>query len=105
MNKQIVNWLASAKYDLKTASRMFDTGRYIYTIFMCHLAIEKLLKAKSQLKTNKMPPKTHNLRYLLDLSKTQLPDDMLEFVSKLSDVSIVTRYPEDFRKLLRVYTK
>jgi len=83
---------------------MFVTGRYIYTIFMCHLVIEKLLKARSQLKNNKMPPKTHNLRYLLDLSRTQLSDDMLEFVSKLSDVSIVTRYPEDFKKLIKVYT-
>lgn len=39
------------------------------------------------------------------MSNTHLPDDMLEFVSKLSDVSIVTRYPEDFKKLVKVYTR
>lgn len=105
MNKQVENWIVSAQYDLKTADRMFTTGRYIYTIFMCHLAIEKLLKAKVHIKTNKIPPKTHNLRYLLELSETSLPDNMLEFASKLSDVSIVTRYPEDFNKLLKDYTK
>ena len=105
MNKQVENWVASAQYDLKTAEHMFVTGRYIYTIFMCHLAIEKVLKAKVHKKTNKTPPRTHNLRYLLEISKTDLPDNSLEFVSKLSDVSIVTRYPEDFKKLLKVYTK
>ena len=105
MNKQVENWIASAQYDLKTAEHMFNTHRYIYTIFMCHLAIEKLLKAKVQKNIKKTPPRTHNLRYLVEISKTTLPDQLLEFVSKLSDVSIVTRYPEDFTQLLKVYTK
>ena len=105
MSKQVENWIASAQYDLKTADHMFTTHRYIYTIFMCHLAIEKLLKAKVQKNTKKIPPRTHNLRYLVEISKTTLPDQSLEFISKLSDVSIVTRYPEDFNKLLKVYTK
>ena len=46
MKKEVKNWLDSAKYDLETAEHMFNTGRYVYTIFMCHLALEKILKAK-----------------------------------------------------------
>ena len=46
MKKETKNWLDSAKYDMETAEHMFNTGRYIYTIFMCHLAVEKALKAK-----------------------------------------------------------
>ena len=38
-------WLKQADYDFETAKAMFDTGRYIYSIFMCHLTIEKVLKA------------------------------------------------------------
>ena len=38
-------WLAQASYDLDTAEAMFKTGRYIYCVFMCHLSIEKALKA------------------------------------------------------------
>jgi HEPN domain-containing protein len=105
MDKQVENRIACAQYDLKTAEHMSNTHRYIYTIFMCHLALEKLFKAKVQKNTKKTPPRTHNLRYLVEISKTTLPDQLLEFVSKLSDVSIVTRYPEDFTKLLKVYTK
>ena len=36
-------WIALAEYDLVTAGHMFETGRYVYVIFMCHLALEKLL--------------------------------------------------------------
>lgn len=103
MKKEVKNWLDSACYDLETAEHMFNTGRYIYTIFMCQLAIEKILKAKVQEITDKMPPRTHNLRYLIKLSDLEPNEETFEFISKLSDVSIVTRYPEDFEELQRAY--
>jgi len=105
MKKEIKNWLDSAKYDMETAEHMFNSGKYIYTIYMCHLAIEKALKAKVQEITGEIPPKTHNLRYLLKLAKLQPDENVFEFISKLSDVSIVTRYPEDFGELQRTYNK
>ncbi|MBM3118877.1 MAG: HEPN domain-containing protein [Chloroflexi bacterium] len=105
MKKEIKNWLDSAKYDMETAEHMFNSGRYIYTIFMCQLALEKALKAKVMEITDKIPPKTHNLRYLLKLAKLQPDEKTFEFISKLSDVSIVTRYPEDFEELQKAYNK
>lgn len=70
---------------------------------MCHLAIEKLLKAKVKEITGKMPPKTHSLRYLIKLSNLELSEEMFGFLSRLSDVSIPTRYPEDFKELTKSY--
>jgi len=32
-------WINQANYDIDTAEAMFQSGRYIYTIFMIHLAI------------------------------------------------------------------
>jgi HEPN domain-containing protein len=29
-------WFKQAVYDLETAQAMFETKRYIYTVFMCH---------------------------------------------------------------------
>ena len=89
MEKEVKNWLESAQYDLETAEDMFNTGRYVYTVFMCHLALEKALKAKVEEVTGETPPRTHNLRYLI----------------KLSDVSIPTRYPDDFAKMVESYNK
>ena len=38
-------WFKQTDYDIGTAADMFKTGRYIYTVFMCHLSVEKALKA------------------------------------------------------------
>ena len=105
MKKEVKNWLDSAEYDLETAEYMFETGRYIYTIFMSHLTLEKVLKAKVQEARGKTPPKAHNLRYLVGLSGLEPPEEMFNFLSKLSDVSIPTRYPEDFEALQKTYTR
>jgi len=105
MKREVKNWLESAQYDLDTAEQMLNTGRYIYTIFMCHLAIEKILKAKVGEITGKIPPKTHNLRYLIKLSGLEPSEEMFIFLSELSDVSIPTRYPEDFSNLRKSYDK
>jgi hypothetical protein len=45
MLKETKNWIESSDYDVQTAVHMQQTGRFIYVIFMCHMAIEKFLKA------------------------------------------------------------
>jgi len=103
MRKDSENLILSAEYDLSTAKHMLETGRYIYVIFMCHIAIEKMLKAIMAEVTGKSPPKTHNLIYLLKIISLDIPRDFLEFISKINNASVVTRYPEDFQKLLAAY--
>ncbi len=105
MKKEIKNWLDSAKYDMETAEHMFNSGRYIYTIFMCHLAIEKALKAKVQQTTGETPPRIHNLVHLVELAKLAPPEQMNRFLGELSNLSIVTRYPRDFQEMLKAFTK
>ena len=105
MRKDTKDFKASAEYDLQTAEHMLNSCRYIYVIFMCHLSIEKMLKAIVAETIRKTPPKTHNLIYLLKVGKIKLPDDLFEFVTKINNVSIITRYPEDFSKLLEAYPR
>lgn len=97
MRKDTENFIASAEYDINTAEHMLKTGRYIYVIFMCHLSIEKMLKALSSEVTGKTPPRTHNLIYLTKLSGINFSENHFEFVAKLNNASVVTRYPEDFK--------
>ncbi len=52
---------------------MFDNRRYIYAVFMCHLAIEKALKGLYAQKLNEIPPKTHNLIFLVEKIVTTQP--------------------------------
>ena len=105
MRKDTKSFKDSAEYDLQTAGTMLSAGRYIYVIFMCHLSIEKMLKAIVAEVTKKAPPKTHNLIYLIKLAGIHFPQELFDFVTKINNASIVTRYPEDFSKLLEAYPK
>ena len=105
MDKNIANWIKSSNYDLKTSEHMFKTGRYIYVLFMCHLSVEKLLKGMYETTFKKVPPKTHNLIYLTNTIGIELPDDHLETLESLNDLSIVTRYPEDIEAMIKSFKK
>lgn len=105
MKSAIDNWVASADYDLKTASNLFISGRYIYVVFMCHLSIEKTLKAIVCKRRKEMPPYTHNLNRLMELAGISMDKTHQEFINKISLQSVPTRYPEDFAKLSRQFDK
>jgi len=98
-------WLKQADYDFETAKAMFDTGRYIYSIFMCHLTIEKVLKAWYTKQNQEIPPKIHDLIFLIKKIKITISTEFLEFLEELNTLSVPTRYPEHLEKLIRQYTK
>lgn len=98
-------WLKQADYDLDTADAMHAGGRYFYAIFMCHLSIEKALKGLYYKVLNQVPPKTHNLLYLLDKIGKKPEPDLEKFIVKLNTASVATRYPDDLEKIQAAYTK
>lgn len=75
----------------------------IYVVFMCHLALEKILKARLSEMFNELPPYTHNLNKVIELGKINLPEDYQVFVNKIKLQSVPTRYPEDFKRLSNFY--
>ncbi|MBI5099637.1 MAG: HEPN domain-containing protein [Nitrospirae bacterium] len=99
MTNATKNWMATSNYDLKTAEAMLKSKRYIYVVFMCHLAIEKMIKAVISTEIKELPPKSHSLLYLSQKISIQFPDDIQDFIDKIDNVSIVTRYPEDLKKI------
>lgn len=105
MGKKPLEWFKQADYDLKTAEYLFKGKKYVYTVFMCHLSIEKTLKGLYQEKLNKLPPKVHNLIYLIEKIGLELPDDLFDWISTLNRLSIPTRYPEDLKEMQKDYNK
>lgn len=96
MAAQTQYWVQIAEYDLETAGAMLQADRYLYVGFMCHQAIEKVLKAIYTAEQNAVPPKIHSLGRLLkmvDLHKI-IPDDLLEVLNTLTPLNIATRYPD-----------
>jgi HEPN domain-containing protein len=103
--KKSEEWFKQAEYDLETAEAMFDAGRYIYTVFMCHLSIEKALKGLYAKRFRKSPPRIHNLNYFCEILEIVLEKDLQEFIDNLNDLSVPIRYPDELENLLNDYKK
>ncbi|MFN8456036.1 MAG: HEPN domain-containing protein [Anaerolineae bacterium] len=103
MRSDTQNWIETAEYDLETARYMLATGRYLYVVFMCHLALEKILKAHVTEVTQAIPPRSHDLIFLIRRSNLALPQLYLDFVGKINNASIPTRYPDDLQQAIRDY--
>lgn len=104
-NKQVQEWLRQAEYDVSTAEDMYKTKRYIYCVFMCHLAIEKALKASYIRELKDVPPKTHDLNFLCAKIGLALPAEMRVFLEELNDLSVPIRYPDELKRVLKEYGK
>jgi HEPN domain-containing protein len=105
MDKRIIEWLKQADYDMDTAEFMANGGRYFYAVFMCHLAIEKALKGLYQQNLQEIPPKTHNLIYLLNKIGLRPDENTGRVITRLNEANIATRYPDDIDKLQSNYTQ
>jgi len=93
------HWLDFAQYDLETASTMLSGGRWLYVVFMCQQAIEKLVKGLYgfYLEFDDVP-RTHNITRLVNDFADQLPQqigqDMLDFFDLLTRYYLNNRYPD-----------
>ncbi|MDP2366337.1 MAG: HEPN domain-containing protein [Ignavibacteria bacterium] len=109
MNEQnsIQHWISTAEYDIKTAEAMFDTKRFLYVGFMCHLVIEKMLKGYFVKIHNANPPYTHNLQYLAEKSGIflELSEEQLDFFDTLQPLNIRARYPSAKDELFKLLTE
>ncbi len=103
MRQDTQNWIDLSDYDLETARHMLATGRLLYLVFICHLALEKMLKAHFTEATQSVPAKTHDLIYLVKKSGLDLPQSYLEFIGKINNASVPTRYPEDLQRMITQY--
>jgi len=103
--KPLQEWFKQADYDLKTAQSLFKTGKFLYTVFMCHLSIEKALKGLYARKFQKDPPKIHNLNYLCEKIGIKLDEEFQDFIDHLNNLSVPTRYPDELAKILKEYKK
>ena len=94
-NEKVKYWIELSDYDLKTAEAMLDTKRFLYVGFMCHQAVEKVLKALYAFQSNKIPPYTHDLFQLLKETKLlkDLSVEQNNCINFLQPMNIQARYP------------
>ena len=98
-------WFFQSDYDLETAQYMLETGRNIYCIFMCHLSLEKALKGLFIKRLNLFPPKMHDLIYFVEKLELSPEKTYMDFLIWLTTMGIITRYPEDIRKMIKQFPR
>ena len=104
--EHIKYWLDSADHDFETANTLFSSGKYDWCLFICHLVLEKLIKAYYvKNNDNKIPPKTHNLVRLVQLAQMELEENHLLFLDEVNDFNIEVRYPEYKNEFYKTCTK
>jgi len=94
-------WAELARYDLDTARAMLANERYLYVVFCCQQAVEKMLKAVIAERTGQCPPRLHSLLRLAELAGVALNPDQTALMEDLSRYYIQSRYPEEIPVLSR----
>lgn len=94
-NKTIAYWIELSEYDLNVAESLSEKGHYLYMGFMCHQAVEKMLKAIYVAKFNTVPPYIHKLDKLIELSglKDAVSEIQYDLIDELIPLNIQARYP------------
>jgi HEPN domain-containing protein len=96
IQKQIEYWIRTAEDDLVTAKLLVQNDRFLHGLFFCHLCIEKAIKAHIVRKTSEIPPKVHNLSFLLSKTDLSLGEDFKELTAVLMTYLLEGRYPDNY---------
>jgi HEPN domain-containing protein len=91
-------WLDHAQYDLDTADVMYRGGRWVYVVFMCQQAVEKICKGLYLLYIDDNVPRIHDISNLVrrfeDKLSEVIPEDVFNFFDRLTHFYLNNRYPE-----------
>lgn len=89
-------WLEQVEEDILTAEALFNSGRWLYIGFLCHQAVEKVIKAYWLATRDDEPIYLHNHFRLLEGCglKNELNDEQRRFIEIMSPMYIAGRYPE-----------
>jgi HEPN domain-containing protein len=86
-------WLDSARRDRETASSLLASQHYDWSLFVFHLAIEKILKALI-IQKEITPPFTHKLLQLVEIAELNITEEQTDWLTEITEFNIEARYPD-----------
>ena len=91
--QNIVNhWISNSDKDFETMNHLFETKDFHWSLFIGHLVVEKLLKAKITKETNNHPPLSHDLRRLAKLTGLNFNEIHLLWLDTITSFNLNARY-------------
>ena len=99
-------WVNTAQYDWTGTENAFGTKDYMHCLFWAHLVLEKLAKAHwVRTHEDNIPPKVHNIVWLLEQSNMDFGEEMMDFLKKFNDFQLSGRYPDYTLNIYKRCTK
>ena len=93
MKPETEEWMARSEEHLSAASVLLEQGLHRHCIFFCQQSLEMLLKAIwVEQASEGLPRRTHDLVALSKELALEVSEEWLEFLRKLSEQYIPTRY-------------
>lgn len=97
-------WLESARRDRESAEGMLKLKHFDWSLFIYHLALEKMLKALVMHAGN-IPPPTHHLHRLAELAGLRLTEEQLDWFTEITSFNIEARYDDVKQSFYRKATE
>ncbi len=94
IQRQIEYWQNGALDDFESAKILISNNRILHGLFLCHLVVEKSIKALVVKATNEIAPRSHNLIFLSELAKLEFEEDDEIFLGILMKYQLQGRYPD-----------
>jgi HEPN domain-containing protein len=102
----IKHWVDTAQYDWTGTDHAFHAKDYMHCLLWAHLTLEKLAKAHwVKTHTDNIPPKVHNVVWLLEQSNIDLGEEMMDFLEDFNDFQLSGRYPDYTKNIYKMCTK
>ena len=94
--EKVKYWLDVVAEDLDLGVFLFKSGRWLYSAFMCHQVIEKMLKAYWTATSDEVPPYIHEHKRLAELCGLykEMSDEQRYFLQVIRPMNIEARYPD-----------
>lgn len=97
IDKIVKHWIETSEDDFKTMLSLYDAKSYGWALFLGHISIEKLLKARFVGKNKKHAPFSHNLFRLAELNEIELTDEYADWLDKITLFNLNARY-DDYKR-------
>jgi HEPN domain-containing protein len=97
IDKIIKHWTETSDDDFRTMLSLYESKAYIWSLFLGHITIEKLLKALYVKTHKKHAPFTHNLYRLAELNQLKLNDEQSDWLDEITAFNLNARY-DDYKK-------
>lgn len=92
IGKVVAHWTESAERDYITMIHLFETKDYSWSLFLGHIVIEKVLKARVVENQEKHAPFTHDLTKLAMLSGLNFTEEQFDWLDTITTFNLNARY-------------